>query len=103
MEVSCELVRLDSGWFSLSLGTGPIAGKQGLPAARVSLPPGPGDPRQTISVSTFRGDGWLTVDDEPALVRVASGGSEVLVTSIGIPPMVPTPSRVCNGRGSIPE
>ena len=72
MEVSCELVRLDPGWFSLSLGTGPIAGKQGLPAARVSLPPGPGDPRQTISVSTFRGDGWLTVDDEPALVRVAS-------------------------------
>ena len=37
MEVSCELVRLDPGWFSLSLGTGSIAGKQGLPAARVSL------------------------------------------------------------------
>ena len=80
MEVSYELVRLDPGFFGLSLRTGPPAGKQGLPAARVSLPPGPGDPRQTISVSTFRGDGWLTADDEPALVRVTSGGSEVLVT-----------------------
>ena len=80
MEVSYELVRLDPGLFSLSLGTGPYSGKQGLPAARVSLPPGPGDPRQTVSVSTFRGDGWLTADDEPALVRVTSGSSEVLVT-----------------------
>ena len=80
MEVSYELVRRDPGLFSLSLGTGPYSGKQGLPAARVSLPPGPGDPRQTVSVSTFRGDGWLTADNEPALVRVTSGSSEVLVT-----------------------
>jgi hypothetical protein len=52
----------------------------GLPAARVSLPPGPPGRREAVSISTFRGDGWMTAGDEPTVFRVLPGGAEVLMT-----------------------
>ena len=78
--VSSRLIRLAPGIFSLSLMPGPTDRGAGLPAVRVSLPPGPSGRREAVSVSTFRGDGWLTTDDEPALFRVLPAGAEVLVT-----------------------
>jgi hypothetical protein len=78
--VSSRLIRLDPGVFSLSLMPGPADRAMGLPAARVSVPPGPSGRREAVSISTFRGDGWLTTDDEPTLFRVLPGGAEVLVT-----------------------
>src|ERR1700722_6158236 len=78
--VSSRLVRLDAGLFGLSLMPGPSERGTGLPAVRVSLPPGPPGRREAVSINTFRGDGWLTANDEPTLVRVLAGGAEVLVT-----------------------
>src|ERR1700677_2090626 len=52
----------------------------GLPAVRVSLPPGPPGRREAASISTFRSDGWIGMSDEPTLLRVLPGGAEVLVT-----------------------
>jgi hypothetical protein len=78
--VSSRLVHLDPGIFSLSLLPGPTDRGMGLPAARVSVSPGPPGRREAVSISTFRGDGWLTSDDEPTLFRVLSGGADVLVT-----------------------
>jgi hypothetical protein len=46
----------------------------------VSLPPGPPGRREAVSISTFRSDGWITMSDEPTLLRVLPGGAEVLVT-----------------------
>ena len=80
MGVSSRLIRLDPGLFSLSLMPGPIDRGRGLPAVRMSLPPGPPGRREAVSINTFRDDGWLTAHDEPTLVRVLAGGAEVLVT-----------------------
>ena len=78
--VSTRLVRLDPGLFGLSWMPGPFDPGTGLPAVRVSLPPGPPGRREAVSISTFRGDGWMTTNDEPILFRVLPGGAEVLVT-----------------------
>jgi hypothetical protein len=78
--VSSRLIRLDPGIFSLSLMPGPTDRGAGLPAVRLSVPPGPSGRREAVSISTFRGDGWLTTDDEPSLFRVLPGGAEILVT-----------------------
>jgi hypothetical protein len=78
--VSTRSVRLEAGLFSLSLLPGPPDLGTGLPAVRVCLPPGPPGRRETVSISTLRGDGWMTVTDEATLLRVPSGGAEVVVT-----------------------
>lgn len=77
--VASRLVHLDPGLFSLSLMPGPHDRTTGLPAIRISLPPGPSR-REAVSISTFRSDGWVSMGDEPSLLRVLPGGAEVLVT-----------------------
>jgi hypothetical protein len=49
----------------------------GLPAIRISLPPG-GAPG--VEISGFRPDGWLGANGDAALVRVARGPAQILVT-----------------------
>jgi hypothetical protein len=78
--VASRLIRLDPGLFGLSLMPGPADRATGLPAVRVSLPPGPPVRREAVSISSFRADGWIGMTDEPALLRVLPGGAEVLVT-----------------------
>jgi hypothetical protein len=78
--VASRLIRLDPGLFGLSLMPGPTDRGAGLPAVRVSLPPGPPGRRESVSISTFRSDGWVSMSDEPALLRVLPGGAEALVT-----------------------
>ena len=78
--VASRLIRLDPGLFGLSLMPGPADRATGLPAVRVSLPPGPPGRREAVSISSFRADGWIGMTDEPALLRVLPGGAEVLVT-----------------------
>jgi hypothetical protein len=78
--VANRLIRLDPGLFGLSLMPGPSDRVAGLPAVRVSLPPGPPGRREDVSISTFRSDGWVSMNDEPTLLRVLPGGAEVLVT-----------------------
>jgi hypothetical protein len=83
--VSSQLIALDPGWFSLSLIPGSHDAGSGLPAVRVSVPPGPAGQSEAASISTFRSDGWLTASDEPTLIRVASGGAHVLATIYASP------------------
>jgi len=78
--VSTRWIRLEPGLFSLALMPGTPDQGTGLPAVRVSLPPGPAARREAVTISTIRGDGWMTLNDEPTLLRVQSGGAEVLVT-----------------------
>ena len=77
---ACHLIPLDPGLYSLELvpGTPSIVG--GLPAARVSSPPGPPGRREIVSVSAFRTDGWLGVTDPPTLIRITEQRSPVMVT-----------------------
>jgi hypothetical protein len=85
LTVSSQMMTLDAGLFSLSLIAASHDERSGLPAVRVSLPPGLAGRKETASISTFRGDGWLTADDEPTLIRVASGGAQVMATIYAAP------------------
>jgi len=80
LSLATRLIRFESGLFSLSVAPGPSGYESGLPAVRVSLPPGPNGWPRSAAVNTIRDDGWLTAEDEPALIQVAPGGAEILAT-----------------------
>jgi hypothetical protein len=54
--------------------------RSGLPGVRISMPPGSAGRPDAVTISTFRDDGWLDSQDAAALVRVAKGPAQVLVT-----------------------
>jgi hypothetical protein len=57
----------------------------GLPGVRVSLPPGQASHPEAMTISTFREDGWLGGWNGAALVRVARGPAQLLVTIYQLP------------------
>jgi hypothetical protein len=82
LKVSAHLMTLDAGVFAVFQAPGPKApdAGTGLPGVRISLPPGVVENPSLLSISTFRNDGWLSGQDGAALVRVARGQAQVLVT-----------------------
>ena len=83
LRVSGHLMTLDTGTFCVFHAPGSASGGNnalGLPGVRISLPPGPVHNPDEVSISTFRPDGWLGGSDAAALIRVASGPAQVLVT-----------------------
>jgi hypothetical protein len=80
LRVSGHLMTLDSGLFCVFQAPGsPVPdGVSGLPGVRITLPPGASGRPEAISISTFRQDGWL--NGTAALVKVADGPAQVLVT-----------------------
>ncbi len=89
LKVSGHLMTLETGLFAVFQPPGsPVAGTNGLPGVRISLPPGPMRRPDAVRISTFREDGWMNGGDG-ALVRVAEGPAQVLVTiyqAPGAPP-----------------
>ncbi len=77
LKVSGHLMTLDAGLFCIFQPPGsPAGGRGGLPGVRVSA--APGGREDAVQVTTFRDDGWLA--DGAALVRVAQGPAQILVT-----------------------
>jgi hypothetical protein len=80
LRVSAHLMKLDTGVFCVF----PVPGSPlpdpatGLPGVRVSQAPGHAGRSEAVKISTFREDGWL--DGTAALVRVADGPANILVT-----------------------
>jgi hypothetical protein len=81
LRVSGHLMTLDAGLFCVFQVPGaPVSGDgSGLPGVRISLPPGAASRPEAVRISSFRDDGWLT-GDSAALVRVADGQAQILVT-----------------------
>src|SRR3979490_819557 len=93
LKVSGHLMLLDAGLFcivqspSRSLDVG-----SGLPGVRISLPPGPQGRPESVTIATFRPDGWLNGIGDAAPVRVMGAPAQVLVTvyqSEGVPEGAP--------------
>jgi hypothetical protein len=82
LKVSGHLMTLDAGLFCIFTPPGsPVPdASSGLPGIRLTLPPGPAFRPEAITISTFRDDGWLGGWNGAALVRVARGPAQVLVT-----------------------
>ncbi len=91
LKVSGHLMTLDTGVFCVFQAPGSASANErsGLPGVRVSLPPGPAGRPEAVSISTFRDDGWLDGKDAAALIRVASGPAQVLVTVYQAPQAPP--------------
>jgi hypothetical protein len=67
--------------------------QNGLPGVRLSLPPGMAERSDRVSISGFRPDGWLNSAGDAALVRVAGGPAQILVTvyqAQGLPDAAPS-------------
>jgi Clostridial hydrophobic W len=91
LKVSGHLMTLDTGVFCVFQGPGSSApnDRSGLPGVRISLPPGDAGRPDEISISTFRDDGWMSGSDTAALIRVAQGPAQVLVTVYQAPSAPP--------------
>lgn len=80
LRVSGHLMTLDTGLFCVFQAPGSPApdATTGLPGVRITLPPGASGRPEAVDISTFRQDGWL--NGTAALVRIAEGPAQVLVT-----------------------
>lgn len=88
LKVSGHLMSLDAGLFCVVL-TSSTTGPSGLPGVRLSLPPGSLGRPDGVGISTFRDDGWLGGGEAAALIRVAEGPAQVLVTIYQAPEATP--------------
>ena len=91
LKVSGHLMTLDTGLFCVfqAPGSPTVNDRSGLPGVRISLPPGPAGRPDAVSISTFRQDGWMNGGDTAALVRVAEGPAQILVTVYQAPSAPP--------------
>ncbi len=82
LKVSGHLMTFDAGLFCIFTPPGgPVSdANTGLPGIRISLPPGPAFRPDAVTISTFRDDGWLGGWNGAALVRVARGPAQIVVT-----------------------
>lgn len=82
LKVSGHLMSFDAGLYCIfhPPGSTPQDPNTGLPGVRVSVAPGPAFRPEAVTISTFRDDGWLGGNNGAALVRVARGPAQVLVT-----------------------
>lgn len=81
LKVSGHLMTLESGFYCVVQNPSPVADAgSGLPSVRLSLAPGPLGRPEAVSIRTFADDGWLQGGGDAALVRVAGGAAQILVT-----------------------
>jgi hypothetical protein len=81
LKVSGHLMSLPAGLFCIINEPHPQMQASGLPGVRISPPPGGGH----VEISSFRPDGWLSATGDAALVRIAKGPAQVLVTIYQLP------------------
>lgn len=91
LKVSGHLMTLDTGLFCVFQAPGPptAVDRAGLPGVRISLPPGPAGRPEAVSIATFSKDGWMAGNAIGALIRVAEGPAQVLVTVYQAPAAPP--------------
>lgn len=80
LKVTASVMHLDPGVYCVfySHPLGVESDEAGLPGIRISVPPSVID--GSVSVATFRDDGWVGAGDSAALVRVTKPAAPVLVT-----------------------
>lgn len=80
LQVTAHLMTLETGLFCVfqTPGSAPPDLATGLPGVRITPAPGMAGRPESVTVSTFREDGWL--NGTAALVRVTDGSAQILVT-----------------------
>ena len=83
LRVTGNLMTLDAGLFCLVQQPGQLAAPRdgsGLPGVRVSLPPGAAADAERVRIRGLNEDGWLGLKGGAALVHIAGGPAQILVT-----------------------
>jgi hypothetical protein len=82
LKASAHLMTLEAGLFCIMQTPGARRGadNSGLPGVRISLPPHSALRPQSVSIASFRPDGYLSGAADAALVRVSEGPAQILVT-----------------------
>jgi hypothetical protein len=82
LTASCYILTMDTGLFCVSLAEPPKPSfaNPHFPGVRLSLPPGPESEHRSVTICTFRADGWLDMDRPAALVHVHNGPGRLLMT-----------------------
>ncbi|WP_029605617.1 hypothetical protein [Kozakia baliensis] len=79
LKAGAHLMTLDAGLFCVFLAPGQeTPGPAGLPGVRISH--APNMPRDIVSIKSFDDEGWLSTSNGAALIRVARGPAQILVT-----------------------
>jgi hypothetical protein len=92
LKVTAHLMTLETGLFCIVNEANPNAGASGgLPGVRVSPPPMSAG---AVEITGFRPDGWLSANGDAALVRVANGTAQILVTVYQAPGMADAAPRL---------
>jgi hypothetical protein len=96
LRVTAHMMTLDPGLFCIVQT--PSARRaddgSGLPGVRISLPPGAVHRPQSVSITTFRPDGYLNGAADAALVRVSDAPGQILVTIYQLPTGTETAPRL---------
>jgi hypothetical protein len=96
IKVSAHLMTFETGVYCIVQTAAPRRPDDvpGLPGVRISLAPGPLARPDSVSISGFRGDGWLSGDCDATLLRVINGPAQVLVTIYQAPVGLDTAPRL---------
>jgi hypothetical protein len=96
LKVSGHLMTFETGVYCIVQTAAPRRTDEvsGLPGVRISYAPGPLARPDSVSISGFRGDGWLSGDCDATLLRVTNGPAQVLVTIYQAPVGVDTAPRL---------
>jgi hypothetical protein len=85
LKVTGHFMALPAGLYCFLNEPSPSAPQTGgLPGVRISPPP---NDTGNVEISGFRPDGWLSANGDAALVRIARGPAQVLVTIYQLPNM----------------
>jgi len=85
LKVTGHFMALPAGLYCFLNEPSPAAPRNGgLPGIRISPPP---NDTGNVEIAGFRPDGWLSANGDAALVRIAKGPAQVLVTIYQLPNM----------------
>ena len=87
LSVTGRLMALDAGAYCVfhAPGTAAADAASGLPGVRISVPPAANGYLGTVELAGFTDGGWLAGSDDAALIRIAGGPAQVLVTIYEMP------------------
>ena len=96
LKVGGHLMTLDVGLFCVFHAPGSTVAESGtgLPGVRISVAPGHLGRLDSVQISTFRNDGWLTGNGDAALIRVTEKPAQILVTVYQSPQSVDPAPRL---------
>ncbi len=94
LKVSAHLMTLDAGVYCVyaSADSAPPDPTTGLPAVRLTVPPGLLG--RSVTLTSVKDDGWMGASDAVSLIRVTRGPAQILITIYQLPDSPQEPPKL---------